>query len=309
VPSGFGAPYPKFQHRYWVHILLLGLTFLTTMWVGALTHAGFREIAGLEPLSALSFQYWLHGLWYSVPVLLVLGAHELGHYVFCRVHDVDATLPYFIPAPAPFFLAGTFGAVIRIREAFPSKRALFDIGVAGPITGFVMLVPMLFWGVNHSIMLPASTLEGGLSLGEPLLYQLAAWLHFGSIPEGYDVYLHPTALAAWWGMLATALNMLPFGQLDGGHVVYALVRRQRHTAYVSLATLAAAGALTLVSMSWVSMLVMMTIMAFLFGVQHPRVIDEDTPLDPGRRLIALASFVIFAVCFTPVPIRIFLPPQ
>jgi membrane-associated protease RseP (regulator of RpoE activity) len=296
---------PRYRDRYWLHILLFLMTLATTTFVGAGFYAGYEESAGLEP-AWWTVAFWLKGLWYSAPVLMILAAHEFGHYIFCRVHDVDATLPFFIPAP-PVFLAGTFGAVIRIRETFPSKKALFDIGVAGPIAGFVMLLPFLFWGVSQSTVAEIPQSEGALYFGEPLLYQATAWLHFGSIPEGHDVYLHPTAFAAWWGMLATALNLLPFGQLDGGHVVYALVKRQRHTAYVSIGTLAIAGGLAIVSLSWISMLVMMTIMALVFGLQHPRVFDEDTPLDRGRRWIAFFALVIFALCFTPVPIRLFLP--
>ncbi len=297
---------PRHRDRYWLHVLLFLATLATTTWVGADFYAGYQFSAGFEPGSPWTLHFWLNGLWYSGPVLMILAAHEFGHYVFCRMHDVDATLPFFIPAP-PMFLAGTFGAVIRIRETLPSKKALFDIGVAGPIAGFVMLLPFLFWGVSHSTLAEIPQNEGALYFGEPLLYKAAAWMHFGSIPEGHDVYLHPTAFAAWWGMLATALNLLPFGQLDGGHVVYALVRRQRHTAYVSLGTLAVAGGLAIVSLSWISMLVMMTIMALVFGLQHPRVFDEDTSLDRGRRWIAFFALLIFALCFTPVPIRLFLP--
>jgi membrane-associated protease RseP (regulator of RpoE activity) len=282
-PSALQDPWqppPRFQHRYWIHILLFLLAFGTT---------------------TLAF-----GLWYSVPVLLILGAHEFGHYILCRIHRVDATLPYFIPAPPNIVLTGTFGAVIRIREAFPSKRALFDIGIAGPIAGFLMLLPLLFWGVSLSELVPIPREGDIIYFGEPLLYKFAAWAHFGRIPEGYDVSLHPMAFAAWWGMLATALNLLPFGQLDGGHVIYSIARDRRHAAILSGATLLAAGVLTFYSLSWVSMLVIMVVMAMVIGLQHPRVIDEDTPLDPGRRLLALFALVMFALCFTPVPIQTFL---
>ena len=160
-------------------------------------------------------------MWYSVPLLAILTAHEFGHYFACRYYNVDATLPYFIPAPLP--LTGTLGAVIRIREAFPSKRALFDIGVAGPIAGFVVLVPLLIWGISMSTVGPVP--DGAIYFGEPLLWKLLEWAFFGFIPAGSDVMLHPVGFAAWWGMLATALNLLPFGQLDGGHIMYARLGR------------------------------------------------------------------------------------
>ena len=298
---------PKFQHRYWLHVLLFLITLATTTFAGALAYGGFEESVGIvrhTPLLSLGF--FAQGLWYSLPVLLILGAHEFGHYVLCRVHDVDATLPYFIPAPPVVLITGTFGAVIRIREAFPSKKALFDIGVAGPIAGFLMLVPLLFWGVSMSQLVPVTHGGDMIYFGEPLLYKFAAWLHFGSVPSGYDVSIHPMAFAAWWGMLATALNLMPFGQLDGGHVLYSVMKRPRQAAIASVVTLIAAALLTTRSLSWISMLVIMVLMALFLGLQHPRVIDEDTPLDPGRRLLAVFALVMFILCFTPVPIQTFL---
>ena len=297
-------PTPKFHHRYGRHIVLLLLTFATTTFAGALAYGGFQETVGLfQRTSLFSFSFLAGGLWYSVPVLLILGAHEFGHYALCRIHDVDATLPYFIPAPPVFLITGTLGAVIRIREPFPSKRALFDIGVAGPIAGFLMLLPLLYWGVSLSRLVPVTHDETMIYFGEPLLYKAMAWLHFGSIPNGYDVSLHPMGFAAWWGMLATALNLMPFGQLDGGHLVYSLLGRR--AAWVSVATLLAAALLTTRSASWISMMVVMVVMAVVMGLHHPRVIDEETPLDGNRRLLALLALVMFVLCFTPVPIQTF----
>jgi membrane-associated protease RseP (regulator of RpoE activity) len=305
-------PAPKFQHRYWKHIVLFVATLLTTTWAGAEFYYGFMHSVGAAPptetltrASGFLADILLPGLWYALPVLLILGAHEFGHYILCRVHNVDATLPYFIPAPF-FFIAGTFGAVIKIREAFPSKRALFDIGIAGPIGGFLALVPILFWGVSLSQLTPVTHSESMIYFGEPLLFKAASWVHFGSIPKGYDISLHPLGFAAWWGMLATALNLLPFGQLDGGHIVYAVVKRRNHAAIGSVVTLVAAGLLTIWSLSWISMLIMMVAMALVFGLHHPRVIDEESPLGSGRRLLAVFALIMFVLCFTPVPIQVFL---
>jgi membrane-associated protease RseP (regulator of RpoE activity) len=298
--------YRKFRHRRWVHLFFFVATLITATMAGSCATAGFESMVGFDrEISVFSLDFLLGGLWYSIPVLAILGAHEFGHYWLCRVHNVDATLPYFIPAP-PFILTGTFGAVIRIREAFPSKRALFDIGVAGPIGGFLILVPFLYWGVGLSQLVPITPSEHTIYFGEPLLYKLVAWMHFGSIPDGYDVALHPMAFAAWWGMLATALNLMPFGQLDGGHIVYSLVRRRHHGAIISAATLVAAAVLTIGSMSWAVTLVMMMIMAFFLGLHHPSVLDEETPLDAGRRWIAVFALLMFIVCFTPVPIQSFI---
>jgi membrane-associated protease RseP (regulator of RpoE activity) len=290
---------PKFQHRYWLHILLFVLTLgtATLQPVWQVLASGFVPTAEFFTLERV-----LSWFWYSVPVLVILGAHEFGHYGFCRRYDVDATLPYFLPAPLP--ITGTFGAVIRIRQAFPSKRALFDIGVAGPIAGFIALLPFLYFGVRWSEVAPVPEGPVTMYFGEPLLFKAIARLQFGTLPEGHDIFLHPMGMAAWVGMLATALNLLPFGQLDGGHLVYSVLGRR--ASWVSLATIAAAIGLTLRSSSWTFVTVMMVVMAVLLGLRHPRVIDEDTPLDPVRQLIFVFAIVMFVLCFTPVPVEIFL---
>ena len=290
----------RFQHRYGIHAVLLVATMFTTSLVGGCNAIGFQQARGESGAFPL-LEIIVLGLSYSLPFIIILGVHELGHYFYCRKHQVDATLPYFLPAPIP--LTGTLGAVIKIREPFPTTRALFDIGVAGPIAGFLALLPFLFWGVSMSIMIPFEPGEGTIYFGEPLLFKAVAWLQFGTRPEGHDIILHPMGFAAWFGLLATALNMLPFGQLDGGHIVYALIGRR--ASYVSLATLAATLLLTTYSASWWSMSVMMLAMALLIGFGHPRVLDESVALDGRRKFIAFLAFVIFAVSFTPVPIELF----
>lgn len=242
---------------------------------------------------------WLTGFWYSGTLLLILGAHEMGHYLYCRRYHVDATLPYFLPAPVP--LTGTLGAVIRIREPFPTRTVLFDIGVAGPIAGFVVLVPALFLGLSLSEVLPLPSQGSGLSLGEPLLFQWASELVLGPVPAGHGLNAHPIVFAAWFGMLATALNLLPFGQLDGGHITYATLGRL--STPISVVTVGAAVVMTFVSTSWLFMTVMMLLMLFLLGPRHPRVLYEYEPLGPGRRAIALFALVMLVLCFTPVPIE------
>jgi membrane-associated protease RseP (regulator of RpoE activity) len=285
-------PRAKFQHNYTRHAVFFLLTFVTT------TYAQTWPLAFVDARLLLQWEVISSGLWYSVPVLGILMAHELGHYFACRYYDVDATLPFFIPAP--FLLTGTLGAVIRIREAFPSKRALFDIGVAGPIAGFVVLVPLLAWGMTMSSVAPVP--DGSLYFGEPLLWKALERAYFGRIPEGMDVMLHPVGFAAWWGMLATALNLLPFGQLDGGHIMYASLGRR--AAWVSALSLGAVLMLAILSLSWVAMAVMLTVMAVLFGFRHPRIIDEHEPLDNWRQVVAIVAAVIFVICFTPVPIEL-----
>jgi len=292
-PAVYPPPRPKFQHNYRRHLIFFGLTFVSA----TLASVWPALVSGVDPALLFTWPVIEAGLWYSIPVLTILSAHEFGHYFACRYYNVDATLPYFIPAP--LFLAGTLGAVIRIKEPFPSKRALFDIGVAGPLAGFIALVPFLIIGMTMSTVGPVP--EGALYFGEPLLWKLLEWWFFGLIPPGMDVMLHPLGFAAWWGMLATALNLLPFGQLDGGHIVYSLLGRR--ATYVSLATLGATLILTTRAASWWSMAVMMLVMAMLVGLGHPRLIDEDTPLDGRRKLVAAFTGLIFVLSFTPVPIE------
>jgi membrane-associated protease RseP (regulator of RpoE activity) len=297
-------PPPKFQHRYRTHIILFALTLLTTTFplrAFAIANAPFYWIVGdfVNPLAFLSVNELVVGLWYSIPLLAFLSAHEFGHYFACRYYNVDATLPYYIPAPVP--LTGTLGAVIRIREPFPSKKALFDIGVAGPIAGFLVLLPLLFWGVSASEMGQIPPGEH-FFFSEPLILKAAMWLFFGPKPEGQDLFLHPVGLAAWWGCLATALNLLPFGQLDGGHVTYAAFGLRARL--ISIATLLTVMVMAAISASWILMAVMMSVMAFFFGFGHPRVWDESVPLDSKRRLVAILALIIFVMCFTPIPVEI-----
>ena len=223
-------PSPKFQDRVWRHVLLFALTIVTTTLVGAGHYAAFLTDFGdaAAPARAVVPRSCVGGFWYSGTILAILGCHELGHYFACRYYDVDASLPFFIPVP--FLLTGTLGAFIRIREPIPSKRMLFDIGIAGPIAGFVVAVPALFLGLamSHVVRLPADT-SNLLELGEPLLFKLASWLLWGTQPDGYSLNMHPMAFAAWFGLLATALNLFPIGQLDGGHISYAVLGRRWST--------------------------------------------------------------------------------
>jgi len=312
-PFSFATYQPprKFQHRYWLHALLFLLTVGSTTCAGVQHYVGFQFAKGVvtvADLQAAGPWFWLvwpwvvAGLTYSLPLLAILGAHEFGHYWYCRKHNVDASLPYFLPAPIP--LTGTVGAVIRIKEAFPSKKALFDIGVAGPIAGFVMMVPFLIWGVTHSAKVSFAPTDEVFYFGEPLLLKAIAWWHFGVLPKGVDLTLHPVGFAAWFGMLATAMNLLPFGQLDGGHIAYSVFGPRAR--FVSMATLGITVILVVVSVSWISMAVIMIAMAIFLGFRHPTIIDEHEPLDPRRRVVAFLALLIFVLCFTPVPIETFL---
>jgi len=297
-------PAPAYRVRrepVWRYVILFVLTVLSTTVAGGLHYASFI-IAFSEQAPRIPFGTLLpHGLWYSLSIIAILGCHELGHYFACRYYRVDASRPYFLPMP--FLLTGTLGAFIRIRAPIPGKRALFDIGIAGPIAGFLVAVPVLLMGMHMStvVLVPENFRGDVFELGEPLLFKAAEWLTFGSIPDGYSVNMHPMAFAAWFGMLATALNLFPIGQLDGGHISYAVLGRR--STLVTMVMVPCLVGLSFVSTSWVVWTVLTVGMLLVFGPRHPRVFDEETPLDSSRLWLAAFALLMFVLCFTPSPIQ------
>jgi membrane-associated protease RseP (regulator of RpoE activity) len=285
---------------------LLALTIATTTLAGAEHWVSFSLDPSEMSHVSLTPGLLLHGLWFSGTVLLILGCHELGHYFACRYYNVDASLPFFIPVP--ILLTGTMGAFIRIREPIPQKRMLFDIGIAGPIAGFAIAVPLLFLGVWMSRLAPdfnPADLPPGVisySLGEPLLYKAASALLWGNVPAGQSLNMHPVAFGAWFGLLATALNLFPIGQLDGGHISYAVLGRR--STYVTFATVAIAIGLAWFANTWIVWTALTVVMLVVFGPHHPRVFDEHEPLDRNRLILAAFAAVMLIVCFTPAPIRL-----
>jgi hypothetical protein len=280
------------------YVLLFLATLASTTFTGAVYFGslpGSFDGRWLPVLPTLVVQ----GLSYSVPVLTILGAHELGHYFACRRYGVNASLPYFLPMP--LLMTGTLGAVIRIRQPIPGKRALFDIGIAGPIAGFIVLIPVLALGIYLSDVVRIPPDAGGVDFGEPLLFKALAWLRFGHIADGYAVNGHPMVFAAWFGMLATTLNLIPIGQLDGGHISYAVFGQR--SLLVTIAAEAALLILTFFASSWIVWVVLTVAMLLVLGPRHPRVWDEHVPLDRRRRWLAAFAILMFAVCFTPVPVR------
>jgi membrane-associated protease RseP (regulator of RpoE activity) len=301
VPGRHGALRPPRRTRPWVNVLLFLLTFVTTTWMGAMHYHGFLLDFVPRPLVFTTYQDLLiGGLWYSLPLLAFFGAHEMGHYLACRYYRVDATLPFFLPFIG---LTGTLGAVIRIRSPIRTKPVLFDVGVAGPIAGFVVVVPLMIAGLWMSRVVPLPDNFVGLELGEPLLFQWVAWMLFGPIPEGHSLNLHPMAFAAWFGLLATAINLFPIGQLDGGHISYAVLGPK--STYVTLGAVGTAVLLTLVSLSWIVWSALMVLILIAFGPRHPATLDEQIPLDHRRLAVAGFAVLIFIACFTPAPIQPF----
>ena len=290
--------------RPWVHLLLLFVTFITMTWAGASFFLNYVTAVGTRPVprGLTATHALVGGLWFSVPALLILGSHELGHYFACRYYRIPASLPYFVPAPA-FSIVGTLGAVIRM--AMPrTRRALFDVGIAGPIAGFAVLVPLAMFGVAESYVVRLSrpvALQGGINLGDPLLLTWLQHLFFGTLPDRALFVMHPTGFAAWFGLLATALNLFPAGQLDGGHIVHAILgRASRYVTIVSILALLVLA--VFVSRSWAVWTVLLVLMTYSFGLDHPPVGEEHLPIGGTRLALAVLAIVMFALSFTPVPI-------
>ena len=299
--DGYGPP-PRVGHRPWVHLLLFLLTFATMTVAGAGFFMNYVSAVGTRRVIVPAATQLLGGLWFSVPALLILGSHEFGHYFACRYYRIPASLPYFVPAPA-FSIVGTLGAVIRM--ALPrTRKALFDVGIAGPIAGFVVLVPLAIYGVTHSyvIRLPqAVAIRQGLELGDPLLLTLLQQAFFGRLPDRSLFVMHPTGFAAWFGLLATALTLFPAGQLDGGHIVHAIVGRASR--YVTVASILILLVLAVfVSASWAVWSVLLVLMTFSFGLDHPPVAEEHLPIGGTRIALAVFAVAMFVLSFTPVPI-------
>ena len=304
-PAFQWQPRPKFQNRTWLHILLLLLTFASTTLVGVEHYLGYQSDYLPVSVPALSLGLVARGLWYSVTILAILGCHEMGHYLACRYYDVDASLPFFLPMP--LLLTGTFGAFIRIREPIPTKSMLFDIGFAGPIAGFVVAVPALFLGIAMSHVVPLPPTFNGFELGEPLLFQLATKILWGTVPDGYSLNMHPVAFGAWFGFLATAWNLIPAGQLDGGHIAYSVLGRR--STYLTFIMILCGAGLSFYSPNWIAWTVLMVAMLVVFGPRHPPTFDEHVPLDRTRTILAIVALVMFALSFTPVPIAEFIGPN
>lgn len=276
-----------------LHLALLLATFCTAALAYAL-HTGAD--LGADPAAILV------GVPYAVALLAILLAHELGHYTLARLHRVEATLPFFIPAP-PLFFIGTFGAFIRMRSQPRDRRALFDVGAAGPWAGMLVAGPLLAIGLALSEVRAGGGDEAGWYLGEPLFFKAMSWLVLGVSGADATIVLHPIAMAAWVGLLVTALNLMPVGQLDGGHILYAALGPRWHR----LVSVAFLGTLVVISLVGAPSWIVWAALLLALGVRHPRLVDDASPLDRRRRLGALASLLLFALTFMPEPLH-FVPP-
>jgi len=286
------------RERYWLHVLLFAITLLSTTLVGAAMQLDFNHNVAFDMEHNLDMYEWawqrpsllLQGLPFSLTLLAILLAHELGHYLTALYHGVDASPPYFMPSP----VLGTFGAFIRVRSQIYSKLVLFDIGVSGPLAGFVVLLPALAIGLAYSKIIPGIGHQGTVQFGVPVLQWLLERAIFPGTHSA-DICLHPVARAAWVGMFATAMNLLPVGQLDGGHILYAFFPNQHRT--ISKLVCLLILPLGFLWLGWV----LWALLLLWLGRRHP-VVYDSTPLGPGRRKLGWLALALFLLCFIYAPI-------
>lgn len=311
-PHDSVAPREPQKPRLWLHFLLFGLT-LASMQVTAMSFHG--RAPGHSFIGYAAYQ--------AVSLLGILLVHELGHYVAARLHRVPASPPYFLPLPL-VGLFGTLGAVITMNDRIRSRKALLDIGAAGPLAGMVVAIPVLYYGLTLSEVTPRST-SGYIQEGQSILYWLMKRLVFGSLGPDQDVQLHPMALAGWGGLMLTMLNLLPWGQLDGGHIAYALFGEQQHrfarwlrrglllvfaynvVAYVVPALLKQSsqtvGDAVATSVNWLIWYGITGAMARFSGEEHPPF--EPAPLGRGRQVVAVLCLLLFVLLFLPTPMAVY----
>ncbi len=272
----------------YLHIALFLLTFLTMMIAGALLQKGADILS--EPGRITE------GLPFALTLMVILLSHEFSHYFMSRKHHTKATLPYFIPAPS---LIGTFGAFIKMKSPIVTRKALIDIGASGPIAGFVLSVIAAAVGLSLSSVVPVAETKGGLSLGDSILFSLLSRMVIGTPPDSFDILLHPVAFAGWIGLFVTSLNLIPVGQLDGGHIVYAFLGERHRIVSVGLVIL-----LLIFGLFFWEMWALWGALMIVLGLRHPPVIYWEMPLDRKRKVIGVVAFIIFVVTFMPSPFRI-----
>jgi membrane-associated protease RseP (regulator of RpoE activity) len=288
--------------------IISGVLFLTTLFCTTLAglFLGSWDLDYLAGLRAILHEPRLlvHGLSFSVSLLSILLAHELGHFFACRFYGMRCTPPFFLPIPIS---AGTLGAFIKIKSPFPNRRALFDVGVAGPLAGFFILVPILWIGIKFSTLLPKGALPtGGMYLGEPLIFRFLGRILLGYSPSHQEIMAHPMAMAAWVGLLATSLNLMPIWQLDGGHIAYAIWGRGPHKkiSIVGISTLMVLGLLGWPVPSYFVLGSLLLIIGIRLRLYHPPPQFEEDSIGNGRLLLGLLSIIILIACFIPIPVTI-----
>lgn len=299
-------------NRHHVNVMLFVLTVFSTLFWGAywmMMHETINSALGpfdflLRVLDHPALLY--KGVGYAGAIMLILLAHEMGHYLACVYYGIDATLPFFIPAP--IVGTGTFGAFIRIRSPFPNRKSLFDVGLAGPLAGFIVAIPFLYLGLKWSIQVPDSAVPSGTgSFGEPLIFQIFS--HY-LLKPGMSTYLHPIGFAVWFACLATALNLLPIAQLDGGHVSYALFRNKAYYItwifFIGVLGLSVYGFTKswMAGVQWLVYSVLLLGLKKLAGFKHPPTMDDETSIGLARKIWGVIALIVFILTFMPVTIQL-----
>jgi Zn-dependent protease len=296
-----------------INVILLIATIASTVLAGTLLYAYTSPLAERllsradDPIQALLIilrtpALWMIGVPYALTLLTILGVHEMGHYVMARRHKANVTLPYFIPMP---FGLGTMGALIRLKSPIKNRRQLFDIGVAGPLAGLAVAIPLLIIGLSLSPVEFVGRPVPGAQEGNSILYAVLKFITKGQwLPGGgYDVMINAIAFPAWFGLIVTMINLLPIGQLDGGHVIFSMFgRAQWKVAVVAEIILLAMGVyLAFTTGEFLNVWLLWAILVQVFGLRHPPPLDDLTPLDRKRQLIGWATIAIFFLIFTPLP--------
>jgi membrane-associated protease RseP (regulator of RpoE activity) len=301
-PSDEPGPPPR---EWIIAAILFGATVISTTFAGLFYFKGdigfFRALRSI----ILHPSLMLYGLPFSIPLISILLAHELGHFIACRYYGMRCTPPFFLPFPIS--IVGTLGAFIKIKSPFRHKRALFDIGVAGPLAGFIFTIPTLWIGISRSRLIPKGILgHGGFSFGEPLIFRLIGMLASGYSPSRHDMLANPIAMAGWFGLLATSLNLLPIWQLDGGHIAYAIFGRswQKALSIIAILPIVVLGLLSWRIPTYLFIGILLLILGTRLRFYHPPTLFDEDELGPGRLLIGLLALLILILSFTPIPISI-----
>ena len=270
--------------KYWLNLLLFIATILSTVFAGSLNSGGNPFVNPSDLLLGIPF---------SLSIMTILTCHELGHYFVSRREGMMTTLPYFIPMPLHFI--GTFGAIIRMKSIVPSRKSLLKVGMSGPLAGFLVAIPITLLGIYLSEIRVVPETEGALRLGDSLLFSIFARLIHSSIPPGQDLFLHPVAFAGWLGLFVTSMNLIPIGQLDGGHVAFSVFLKKRRLLYIPIfAGLVALGLLWFGWYIWI-------LLALFIARRDPVIQDALTPLTMRQKVYAVVPFVVLVLTFVPQP--------
>lgn len=299
------APAAAGRRRLWINVVLLAATIVSVVGAGtiqSLPEAVWQsmnldgELAATRSLALAFAENWPLGIPFAAALLGILGIHELGHYFVARHYKLDVSLPYFIPFPVNY-LTGTLGAVIRIESPFQSRRALFDVGIAGPLAGLVIAVPVVALGLAQAELVSIDSTAGGMAFQEPLLFQWMALLIVGPRPPGFDLQMNPMLMAGWWGFLVTALNLLPVSQLDGGHISYAMFGK-----YHSLVAWGMFGLAAVVALAKSPGYLLMLGLVFFMGLNHPPALNDVSSIGTPRRILGMLTLLLFFLLATPQPL-------